>query len=130
MSKRIEKMGAQGDVMFRRVDAIPRDAIRINGDGSAMAAVEATENAARSTAGRVIVAHSETGHHHYLDGTGVEFYRDKGNPLVCYLRLAMDTDVVHARPFDTHETLTLTAGCFEVRRQREYVPGGFRRVED
>lgn len=110
--KKIEKMGAQGDVMFRRVGSIPGDAKRVE------------------TKGPVIVAHSETGHHHTVDGTGIEVFAPPGDAFVCYLRLAMNVDVVHHRPWDTHETLNLSAGLWEVRRQREYVPGGFRRVED
>lgn len=110
-TKAITHMGAQGDVMFRRVDAIPAGATRMPG------------------ATRVVVAHSETGHHHYLEGPGIDYYRHN-DPLVCYLQLAEETDVIHARPWDTHATLRLPAGVFEVRRQREWTIAGHRRVED
>jgi hypothetical protein len=74
------------------------------------------------------VGHSETGHHHSIDDVdGVRFFRDHANPLVCYLTLEgiEYADVVHHRPFDTHETLRLLATpgektVFEVRHQREY----------
>ena len=36
----------------------------------------------------------------------------------------------HLRSFDTHETIKLPVGTFEIRRQREYTPEGWRRVED
>lgn len=114
----IEKAGFQGDVMFRRVASIPDDATAV---------VER---------GPIVVAHSETGHHHSIDSReGVQFYRS-ADPLTCYLSIegAEDgggcADVVHHRPTDTHETLRLPAGAWMVRRQREYTPEGWRRVED
>ena len=39
-------------------------------------------------------------------------------------------DVEHLWPFDTHETIRLTPGKWEIRRQREWSPEGWRRVED
>lgn len=111
--KTIQNIGAQGDVLFRRIDKLPEDAKEVPDKG------------------RIVVAHSETGHHHAIDDTGV--VRFEGNdPLIGYLQLASDhCDVVHHRPFDTHETIRLLgAGVFEVRRQREYTPEGYRRVED
>jgi hypothetical protein len=109
--KTIEKSGAQGDVMFIRVDEIPKTAKR--------AAVK----------GAIVVAHSETGHHHAIQADGrVELHEQ--DPFVCYLRSSMPMDVVHHRPFDTHETVRLTPGVWQVKRQREYTPEGFRRVED
>lgn len=53
------------------------------------------------------------------------------DPMICYLQIAGDfADVVHHRPHDTHETLRLVRGIYEVRRQREWTPEGWRRVED
>jgi hypothetical protein len=58
------------------------------------------------------------------------------DPLLCYLRIDWPfADIVHQRPFDTHETLRLLGSeagpvFFEVRRQREYLPDGFRQVLD
>lgn len=104
----------QGDVYLRRVAAIPTEAKRATG--------------------RVVIAHSETGHHHAIDDVGVVRF-DIGDPLRCYLLLesAETADVVHHRPFDTHEPYRLTGGkgaVYEVIRQREYTPAGWRRVED
>jgi len=112
--KTINNMGAQGDVLFRRVNELPVGAKE----------VEATE-------GKHVVAHSETGHHHYLEAVpGVRRYVGS-DPLIGYLSVeGVGAEVVHARPWDTHETMRLTPGIYEVRRQKEYVPGGFRRVED
>jgi hypothetical protein len=110
--KNINDIGAQGDVLFRRIAVLPSEAKPSNEKG------------------RIIVAHSETGHHHAIDDSGVVRF-ETGDPLVCYLQLASDCDVVHHRPFDTHATVRLIGpGIFEVRRQREYTPQGWRRVED
>ena len=111
--KTISKLGAQGDVMFRRVKSIPK-----------------TATVAQPVDGRHVVAHSETGHHHALDAVEGVTMHVIGDPLVCYLRLDADADVIHYRGWDTHETLRLTPGIYEVRRQREYTPEGWRRVED
>ncbi len=112
--KKIERMGAQGDGLFIRIDEIPAHAKPVP-----------------PVNGRHVVLHSETGHHHYLAATGVEFFADPTDSLVCYLRIAGEgADVVHARPFDTHKTLGLAGGSWSVKRQREYTPEGLRRVED
>lgn len=116
----IKKLGAQGDVMFRRVRSLPKTAV------------------ASETKGPIVVAHSETGHHHSIDATdGVRLFTEPSDPLVCYLQLeGIDyADVVHHRAWDTHDTVRIlgTPGkksIFEVRRQREYTPEGWRRVED
>lgn len=112
--KIIEKQGAQGDVLFRRIKEIPPGL---------------TEKP-REKHG-IVVAHSETGHHHIIPDAAVAHFMDtKGNGLISYLRVDTSADVVHLRPFDTHETIRLGAGAWEVRRQREYTPEGWRRVED
>ena len=36
----------------------------------------------------------------------------------------------HLRTFDTHETLAIPPGVYELRRQREAVPEGWRRAQD
>lgn len=114
--KKVKRIGAQGDVVFCRVKEVP----------SGFEAEKPSE--------RVIVSHSETGHHHSIDVAGVRRFVGR-DPLVCYLQLETvdHADVVHHRSFDTHETLRLMGGVgsiWEVRRQREYVPNGWRRVQD
>lgn len=110
----IKRMGAQGDVLFRRVKALPEGA------------------APEERQGPIVVAHSETGHHHVIGDDGVvRFTVD--DPMVCYLQIdGAYADVVHKRPFDTHATVRLLGGgsVYEVRRQREWTPEGWRRVED
>lgn len=109
--KTFKDQAAQGDCFFRRVDQIPPDAEEITKwDG--------------------VVTHSETGHHHLFRAVdGIKFFRTQ-DPLVCYLRMESDAVLEHAREFDTHAPIMFSAGCFQVRRQREYVPEGWRQVVD
>lgn len=116
--KTIKNQGCQGDVMFVRRDAIP--------EGYAPAA---------PIDGKLVVAHSETGHHHVVDASDAILFEGP-NPLIGYLRLAEGSDeclVVHQRDYHTHETVGL-GGCggsvWEVRRQREYTSEGLRRAAD
>jgi hypothetical protein len=116
----IKKIGAQGDVLFLRVNKLP-------------------DNAQKDIKfGPAVIAHSETGHHHMaMRVPGVDLFTVPGDPMVCYLQLdpGMSVEIEHHRPWDTHETLRLLGfpkkkTVFEVRRQREYTPAGWRRVED
>jgi hypothetical protein len=110
----IKNQCAQGDVLFRRVDELPSDVTECN-------------------AGKqLVVAHSETGHHHAIEpGAARLFEKVERNPMICFLQIdGSFADVVHHRPHDTHETVRLLKGIWEVRRQREWTPEGLRRVED
>lgn len=111
---------AQGDVLFRKVKAVPKGAVLSKAKGAR------------------VVAHSETGHHHVVEQPGVNLFEVPGNPLVAYLQLGDSCasggmDVVHQRPWDTHETVRLLGApgdVWEIRRQREWAPEGWRRVAD
>jgi hypothetical protein len=112
--KTIEKCGAQGDVIFRRVDKIPADVVEQK----------------RAKGQPVIATHSETGHHHVIHAERVRLFGAESS-LVAYLQISEPyADVEHLRPYDTHETVRLGEGCWEIRRQREFVPEGWRRVAD
>lgn len=103
----------QGDVAFVPIDALPEGLLEQPGEVAT-------------------VAHSETGHNHSVhNGEATLFRRLEADPMVCYLQVAGDhADVIHHRAFDTHQTIRLLTGCWEVRRQREFTPEGLRRVED
>jgi hypothetical protein len=124
--KTIENMGAQGDLMIRRVDSVP--------EGYAPVKREANGH---------VVAHSETGHHHVVREaqgaahavlhrtTDTDPDTAPASAMVAYLEVLEEhADLVHLRTWDTHETIRLGAGTWELRRQREYIPEGWRRVED
>src|SRR5262245_29430678 len=110
----VSKLAAQGDVLFRRIERLPEGVVE------------------RPTARPMVIAHSETGHHHAIDDLGVRLYEQPlRDPLLCFLAVeGPHADVVHQRPYDTHQTLRLGPGYWEVRRQREWTPEGWRRVED
>ena len=110
---------AQGDVLIRRVESIPDTANEV-----------ITEN------GRVVVTHSETGHDHVMvldrkksRTPSVQMYAGD-NPLVGWLKVNRPTALEHLRPHDTHEPIMFGVGTYEIRRQREYSPEGWRRVQD
>jgi hypothetical protein len=107
------RQAAQGDLLVTRIDTIPY-----------------TASPVRPERGRHIVAHSETGHHHWIGATGTEYLADPADPLRAYLRCEVTATLLHDRAWDTHAPIALAPGCYELRRQREYVPEGWRRVED
>ena len=110
----IQNQAAQGDVMFRKIAALPEDAV-----------------AAKAEKGAFVVAHSETGHNHIvLERAGVQYFSAM-DEFRSYLIVEGDpAPVEHQRSFDTHGTIGLSEGVWEVRRQREYTPEGFRRAAD
>ena len=112
--KTFEKCAAQGDIWFIKID---------NVDVSGMIEVE-PEN------GELIVTHSETGHHHVMEPTSAKMYRSANDLYDSILVIEKPTSLDHKRTFDTHESILFEPGNYKVRRQREYTPEGFRRVED
>jgi hypothetical protein len=104
---------AQGDVYIRRIDKLPNGLVPHNPEK-----------------GRVIVAHSETGHHHTMLAEHVTAYRSPDSLMDLFLKVKAPTALEHHREFDTHEPILFDTGYFHVRRQREYTPEGWRRVED
>lgn len=111
--KTFKTVCAQGDIYIRRVDELPKNAERV-----------APEN------GVNIVTHSETGHHHVMEAASVTMYRLPDSIMDCLLVVDKPTPLNHLRPHDTHESIMFEPGVYHVRRQREYTPEGFRRVED
>lgn len=78
--------------------------------------------------GKHVLAHSETGHHHVIDGNTVRVFEQ--DEFVSYLDVEKESNVVHLRGFDTHAPVTLNPGKYRITRQREYTPEGFRRAAD
>jgi len=111
--------GAQGDVLLVRVESLPKSSTECHPDGEAF-----------------VIAHSETGHNHVmlLDRgntmePNVRMYSGD-NPLLAWIEVNRPTALEHQRSFDTHEPIVVAPGTYEVRRQREYTPEGFRQVQD
>lgn len=116
--KTFKNRAAQGDLYIRRVEALPSGV-----------------TPAKAEAGQFVLAHSETGHNHVLAARpNVKFY-GTDDPLLSYLEVIEATDeaeavIEHLRSWDTHESLAVPPGIYEIRRQREYSPEGWRRVAD
>lgn len=129
--KDFKNQAAQGDMFMRRIDKLPEGLKPIEAE-----------------AGNYVLAHSETGHNHVVKvQAGVEFYANENNPFIAYLvidpkKVKGPVEVRHLRDHDTHETISFFTGdifekvkdkakkIFEIRRQREYTPEGFRRAQD
>jgi hypothetical protein len=109
---------AQGDLMLRRIDKLPNGIKPLSSEG-----------------GVFVVAHSETGHNHVIDARPNVKWYSGDDSMVTYLEVVEATDATetllrHLRGHDTHKTIVIPPGVFEVRRQREHTPEGWRRVAD
>ena len=111
--KTFNKICAQGDVLIRRVESIPADVTPEKPRGR-----------------EIVITHSETGHDHVMEAADTAMYADASNPLIAWLEVKRPTELRHLREFDTHEPIMFPPGTYEIRRQREYTPEGYRRVED
>lgn len=96
-------MKRQGDLLIVNVTRIP--------EGAAPAA------------SRVLAEGEATGHRHQLDG-GEVFEKDGR----LYFKVAQGCEVTLTHP--EHHAITFIPGEYEVIRQREYQPEGWRYVQD
>ena len=111
--KTFDAIAAQGDFLIRKIKVLPKGANRVT-----------PEN------GEIVVAHSETGHHHVISARAARAYRGP-KPLVLFLVVTDPAPIRHLRTWDTHEPIQMKApGVYEVRQQREYTPEGWQRVAD
>lgn len=116
--KTFENMAAQGDLLIRRIGSIPADVKPAQADN-----------------GVFVVAHSETGHNHVIAARPNVKWLTSNDSMVSYLQVIEATDAAetvleHLRNFDTHESISIAPGNYEIRRQREHTPDGWRRIED
>lgn len=109
-----KKQAAQGDMLITRIEKLP--------DGLEAAKIERK--------GYHILTHSETGHHHVVKERAAQMLIDKTNNFIAYLAVKEPCEVEHLRPHDTHAPISLDKGFYEIRRQREYTPEGFRKAQD
>ena len=115
MTKTFKNMAAQGDLLLRKIDKLPEGLSLVD-----------PEN------GEHVVAHSETGHNHVIKHReDIKLYANDNDPFIAYLVVDnTKTQVEHKRSFDTHETIEIQPGVYEIRRQREYIHEGYRRALD
>lgn len=111
--KTFEKTCAQGDIYIIRIDKLPKGLVPV-----------APEK------GRVVLTHSESGHDHVMLAERTKAYRLPDSIMDIFLAVEKGDTLEHLRPHDTHEPIAFAPGFYHVRRQREYIPEGFRRVED
>jgi len=115
--KNVVDCACQGDVFVKRIDSIPKSAVEVP--------------MSKEVPGKYIIAHSETGHHHVIDAKKAKFYIDPADTMLGYISVFdKHADIEHLRSFDTHEALRLPTGSFELRRQREWSPEGWKIVAD
>lgn len=98
------------------------------GDLNIMSVEQIPEGLKETKAEQHTLAHSETGHHHVIDGNTVRVF--DVDDFESYLEVRDPTPVRHLRGFDTHEEIELPPGQYRITRQREYTPEGFRRAAD
>lgn len=75
--------------------------------------------------GKMIVGHSETGHHHVIERPeAVRIVAKPDNAAMTILRMVVSepTKVMHLRGTDTHDAIPLPPGNYEIRGQVEYDP--------
>ncbi len=104
---------AQGELYITRVARLPDGLVPIPAEN-----------------GRVIVGHSETGHHHVMTAERTTMYRLPEEIYDLFLVVNEPDTLEHLRSFDTHKPVEFTPGIYRVRRQREYIPEGWRRAAD
>lgn len=106
-----KKIAAQGEITIVRVGDVPKNK-KIGGTPLAL------EN------GKLIIGHSETGHHHVLEraagATVTVMEKPPAGMKILHAILTEANSLVHERDHDTHETIDLSAGEYEFRIAREF----------
>ncbi len=98
------KVAAQGELTITRINKLPKNIGK---------KVEPNN-------GRLIVGHSETGHHHVVDADCATLTRV--DEFTAYLDVHKPTQIDHLRGFDTHPSIALQPGMYEFRTGREFDP--------
>ena len=119
MTKHFKNMAAQGDFIIMRVAQLPAGLTPLPAEN-----------------GKIVIAHSETGHNHVMEATRVKAYADPAQTKASrdlyelFLLVEAPTEIEHLRSYDTHEPIHVTEGLYKIRRQREYTPEGWRKAAD
>lgn len=88
--------------------------------------------------GKLILGHSETGHHHVLEPVNKKMkiskaalaLIDAANDSFVELKLNQDCQIIHLRGFDTHAPVILPAGEYIRGLREEQTVQGWVRVAD
>lgn len=112
--KTFTHQAAQGDLLITKIAELPKDAVAQDAQG---------EN--------FVLAHSETGHHHVVPAADAALFGMRnGDQFMAFLVVKNQTEIRHNRSYDQHEALVVPPGTYQINRQREYTPEGFRRAQD
>lgn len=112
--KTFKNVCAQGDIYITRTNMqVPANAVEVQPEGNYL-----------------IITHSETGHHHVMEKTKAKLYKLPDDIMKCLLVVEDPVALQHLRDYDTHSPIQFEKGNYIVRRQREYTPKGFRKVQD
>lgn len=98
------KIAAQGELTITRLSRAPKN----------IGNVVSPQN------GKLIVGHSETGHHHVVDADCATLTRI--DEFTAYLNVTKPTQIDHLRGYDTHPSIALQPGFYEFRTGREFDP--------
>lgn len=101
---KFNKVAAQGELTITKIDKAPKNT------GHPVDAVD----------GKLIVGHSETGHHHLVDADCATLTRV--DPFTAFLAVRKATRLVHQREYDTHPAIELQPGIYLFRTGREFDP--------
>lgn len=99
-----KKIAAQGELTITKLDKPPK---RVGAPVDAVG-------------GRLIVGHSETGHHHVVDSDCAVLTRV--DEFTAYLDVKKPTQIDHLREYDTHPSIALQPGMYKFRTGREFDP--------
>lgn len=109
--KPFEKVAAQGEITIIRIGDVPK---KWSVAGKPLAL----------EGGKLIIGHSETGHHHVLErsaGASVTVLDKAPEGMrVLHAILEQANSLVHQRGHDTHEAIDLPPGEYEFRIAREF----------
>lgn len=98
---------AQGELLFIKIDKLPENLTEIKPEDN-----------------NYIVGHSETGHHHVVKyENNIKYYQAANDNNIAYLVVdnTKGVKVEHQRSFDTHKSLELVPGVYQIRKQQEFV---------
>lgn len=110
--KSFQIVAAQGEISIRKIGDLPKNKKLPKGC-----------TALKADGRHFIIGHSETGHHHVIDADGAVVGVMDAPPAgmrILYTILENPTELEHLRPHDTHETIVVEPGVYEIRIAREF----------
>lgn len=122
---------AQGEVLFWMKKYAPKEVIAKLSGLKNMQEVKLEND-------KLILGHSETGHHHVLEPVNKAVHISKAaqalidiaNDMLVDLKLMEDCELIHMRGFDTHKSVVLPKGEYIRGIREEQTVQGWVRVSD